>query len=87
MPTRLLSHLRGHRLLERGTAVASFAAAVALAFTAVAISPQHDVAAGVAMVIAQFLLLTASIFGIDYKLNNYGQSTSITPRAAQQQPA
>lgn len=87
MPTRLLTHLRGHRLLERGTAVASFAAAVALAFTAVVISPQHDVAAGVAMVIAQFLLLTASIFGIDYKLNNYGQSTSTTPRAAQQQPA
>lgn len=73
------------RLLERLTAVASFVAAVVLAFTALLISPHHDIAAGVAMVVAQFLLLTASILGIDYKLNSYGSTNTTSPaRAAQQ---
>lgn len=55
-------------------ATASFAVAVALAFISLAIHPEHDIAAGVCMVIAQFLLLCASIIGIDYKLNNFGTS-------------
>ena len=33
------------------------------------ISPNHDIASGVMMVCAQFLTLTATIFGIDYKWN------------------
>lgn len=53
-------------------ATASFAAAVALAFVSLLINEEHDIAAGVCMVIAQFLLLTASILGIDYKLTQYG---------------
>lgn len=61
------------RYLERATAVGSFLVAAALAFTSLLISDEHDIAAGVCMVIAQFLLLTASIFGIDYKL--YSVST------------
>lgn len=52
---------------ESFVAVSSFIAAVALAFTALIISPEHDIAAGVLMMCAQFLLLTASIFGLDYK--------------------
>lgn len=48
-------------------AVGSFFAAVLLAFTSVLISPDHDVAGGVLMMCAQFLTLTATIFGIDYK--------------------
>lgn len=55
-------------------ATASFVVAVVLAFTSLAIHPEHDIAAGVCMVIAQFLLLCASIIGIDYKLNNFGTS-------------
>lgn len=55
-------------------ATASFVVAVALAFISLAIHPDHDIAAGVCMVIAQFLLLCASIIGIDYKLNNFGTS-------------
>lgn len=53
------------------TAVASFAAAVLFGLIGIAISPTHDVAAGVLVLISQFLLLTASIFGIDYKWNNH----------------
>lgn len=49
-------------------AVASFLAAVALAFTSLVISEDHDIAGGVLMMCAQFLLLTATIFGIDYKI-------------------
>lgn len=55
-------------------ATASFVVAVILAFASLYLHPEHDIAAGVCMVIAQFLLLTASIIGIDYKLNNFGSS-------------
>ena len=69
------------RLLEKTLATLSFIVAVLLAFLSLAISADHDIAAGVCMVIAQFLLLTASILGIDYKLNSYGTTT--TPRTSQ----
>lgn len=57
------------RVLEKTIAAASFVAAVAFAFTALLISEDHEVAAGCCAVIAQFLLLTASILGIDYKFS------------------
>lgn len=53
---------------ESFVAIGSFLAAVALAFTSLLISKDHDIAAGVLMMCAQFLLLTAAIFGIDYKI-------------------
>lgn len=64
------------RLTEYSIAVASFVAAVVFAFVSLAISDDHAVAAGNCSVIAQFLILTASIFGIDYKLNNHGTTTN-----------
>lgn len=60
------------RTTEYVIACASFGAAVLFAFVSLAISETHEVAAGNCSVVAQFLLLTASIFGIDYKLNRYG---------------
>ena len=57
------------RFLERSLAVASFAVATALAFASLLISKDHDIAANVLLAIAQFLTLTATILGIDYKLN------------------
>lgn len=48
----------------------SFVAAVVFAFTALIIDEQHELAAGNCTIVAQFLLLTASLFGIDYKLNS-----------------
>lgn len=62
------------RRYELGLATASFAVATILAFTSMLLHPAHDIAAGVCMVIAQFLLLCASIIGIDYKLNQVGSS-------------
>lgn len=70
------------RIIEYIVAVASFLTAVVLAGVSLAISEGHAVAAGNCSLVAQFLLLTASIFGIDYKLNSYG-----TTRHPKQQPA
>lgn len=55
------------RASEKFVAVGSFLAAVGLAFTSLVISEDHDIASGVLMMCAQFLTLTATIFGIDYK--------------------
>lgn len=70
------------RQLEKTIATASFATAVALAFTSMIISEDNDIAANVCLVIAQFLTLTATLLGIDYKFNTYGPN----PRDTQQQP-
>lgn len=58
------------RKSEKFVAVGSFLSAVALAFTSLLISPSNDIASGVLMMCAQFLTLTATIFGIDYKFNS-----------------
>lgn len=63
------------RKVEYTVAVASFAAAVSFAFASLIITQEHEIAAGHCMVIAQFLLLTASIFGLDYKLGSLGSTT------------
>lgn len=47
-------------------AVGSFLVAAGLAFMSVMIHDEHDIAAGVIMVIAQFLLLCATIFGVNF---------------------
>lgn len=61
------------RKSEKFVAVCSFFAAVGLAFTSMIISEDHDIAAGVIMMCAQFLTLTATIFGIDYKFKSHGR--------------
>lgn len=68
------------RRLEKFIATGSFLVAVVFAFVSLAISDYHEVAAGNCTIVAQFLLLTASLFGIDYKLNTYGTTT---PRTAE----
>lgn len=55
------------RKAEKFVAVSSFLAAVGLSFTSLVISEDHDIASGVLMMCAQFLTLTATLFGIDYK--------------------
>lgn len=52
-------------------AIGSFLAAVGLAFVSLWLSKDHDIAAGVLMMCAQFLTLTAAIFGLDYKWRTY----------------
>lgn len=57
------------RRFEKMLAGLSLMAAIALAFTALLLSKEHDIAATTAMVIAQFLTLTATLLGFDYKFN------------------
>lgn len=57
--------------MEYLVAIGSFMAAVGLAFTSLIISENHDIASGVLMMCAQFLMLTATIFGIDYKFRTH----------------
>ena len=66
-------HFQG-RMLEKSVAVGSFVVACAFAFASLYLAKDHEVAAGNCTIVAQFLLLTASLFGIDYKLNTYGET-------------
>lgn len=68
--------MRTSRTIEYTVAVASFVTAMVFAFISLAISEAHEVAAGNCSVVAQFLILTASIFGIDYKLNTHGKTNT-----------
>ena len=56
--------------VESGVAIGSFLAAVAFAFTALAIRKDHNLFANDLMMVAQFLMLTATIFGLDYKITS-----------------
>lgn len=62
------------RILEKTIATASFAVAVVLTFLSLAISEDHDIASNVLFVVAQFLTLTATLLGIDYKFTHNGTS-------------
>ena len=82
-----MDRMKESRTIEYTVAVTSFVVAVALAFVSLWLDDQHEVAAGNCTLVAQFLILTASIFGIDYKLNSYGFTHGNKSRNAQQQPA
>lgn len=56
--------------VESAVAIGSFLAAVAFAFTALFIRQNHEIIAGDLMMVAQFLMLTATIFGLDYKISS-----------------
>lgn len=60
--------MTAEKRLNFALAAASLMSAVALAFTALIIRDDHDIAAGVCLVCAQLLVLVASILGIDYKI-------------------
>lgn len=57
---------------EKFVAVSSFLVAAVLAFIGQHMAEHGDIEGGTLMMVAQFLTLTATIFGIDYKLNNNG---------------
>lgn len=62
--------MEDNKKAQKFVAVASFFAAVVLAFVSMIISDDHDIAAGVLMQCAQFLTLTATIFGLDWKFTS-----------------
>lgn len=58
------------RRLEKSISATSFAVAVLLAFTSIGIREDHDITANVLLGMAQFLTLTCTLLGIDYKFNS-----------------
>jgi hypothetical protein len=57
------------RRLEKTISATSFAVAVLLAFTSMAVREDHDITANVLLAMAQFLTLTCTLLGIDYKFS------------------
>lgn len=57
------------RRLEKSISASSFAVAVLLAFTSMAVRADHDITANVLLAMAQFLTLTCTLLGIDYKFS------------------
>lgn len=62
------------RKSEKAIAAASFVVAAALAFTSMLIRPDNDITANVLLAIAQFLTLSCTILGIDYKFTSFKNS-------------
>mgnify|MGYP003433590273 FL=1 len=60
-----------NKKVEAFVAVGSFLVASALAFIGQDMSEQGDIEGGTLMMVAQFLTLTATIFGIDYKIRSF----------------
>ena len=58
--------MNGKEKVQYVTAVASFVAAVIFGLLGIVLSVDHDPAGSILILVSQFLLLTASIFGIDY---------------------
>ena len=57
---------------EKFVAVGSFLVAAVLAFIGQQLAEFGDIEGGTLMMCAQFLTLTATIFGIDYKIKSNG---------------
>lgn len=57
---------------EKFVAVGSFLVAAVLAFVGQQLAEYGDIEGGTLMMCAQFLTLTATIFGIDYKIKSNG---------------
>ena len=60
--------MASYKKAECFVAVGSFLVAAILAFVGQHMSIEGDIKGGTLMMVAQFLTLTATIFGIDYKL-------------------
>lgn len=63
---------------EKFVAVGSFLVAAALAFIGQQMAEQGDIRGGTLMMCAQFLTLTATIFGIDYKIRKFRKGQNET---------
>lgn len=57
------------RTYEKSLAGVSLAAAIGLAFAGLFLSKTNDIGATTCFVVAQFLTLTATLLGFDYKFN------------------
>ena len=66
-----------NRLYEKCLAGLSLLTAIALSFVGLSLSPSSDIGSSTCFVIAQFLTLTATLLGFDYKWNKPSAPTAI----------
>ena len=66
---------------EKFVAIGSFLVAAVLAFIGQQLAENGDIEGGSLMMCAQFLTLTATIFGIDYKIKSGGHYRKSDPNA------
>ena len=62
--------------VEYSTGVVCVMSAITIGITSIIISEHHDIAAGELIFVAQLLIFAASVFHLNYKLGNYGQTTT-----------
>lgn len=60
--------------VEYASAVVCIFSAISIGISSVIISESHDIAAGVLILIAQLLVFAASVFHLNYKILNYGET-------------
>lgn len=62
--------------VEYSSAILCIMAAISIGVASIVISESHDIAAGVLIFVAQLLLFSASVFHLNYKLGQYGETKS-----------
>lgn len=62
--------------VEYATGTICVASAITVGIASLEVSEHHDIAAGVLIFIAQLLIFAASVFHLNYKLGNYGESSN-----------
>ena len=65
--------------VEYASAVICIFSSISIGISSVIISSNHDVAAGVLILIAQLLVFAASVFHLNYKILNYGETKNNVP--------
>lgn len=60
--------------VEYSSAIVCIMAAIAIGVASIVVSETHDIAAGVLIFVAQLLLFSASVFHLNYKLGQYGET-------------
>ena len=60
--------------VEYASAVICIFSSISIGISSIIISTNHDIAAGVLILIAQLLVFAASVFHLNYKILNYGET-------------
>ena len=60
--------------VEYSSAIVCIMAAIAIGITSIVVSETHDIAAGILIFVAQLLIFSASVFHLNYKLGQYGET-------------
>ena len=60
--------------VEYSSAIICIMAAITIGIASIVVSETHDIAAGVLIFVAQLLIFSASVFHLNYKLGQYGET-------------